>query len=200
MNWDWLLGFIEGDGCFTLGITKGNGRYTSLKISPRISIAQKEDMEVIIKIKEFLMKFDITSSICVKNNRGKYYSLTIGDSSAMRCIKYLDKLTFNSKKYKDYLKWKECCKLIKNKEHYTKKGILKIIDIFETMNLSKNKQKLLKYNKKNVNKLFKEGKLFEINKSLKNKINNDNSKNSRFKKGHKNLYKGGKNGKEDKSE
>ena len=58
MNWDWLIGFIEGEGCFSIGLKKTNYKKASsmpFRPIPIFVLPQsKSNGRVLYRVKKFL--------------------------------------------------------------------------------------------------------------------------------------------------
>jgi len=94
MNWEYIAGFIDGEGCFT--ISTQNYYY-----HPRIRISQNTK-KVLNIIKDFLKKNGIRSSIIRNANKQRnnvYYNLDIMDrKSLLKMCEFLeDKLIVKAK-------------------------------------------------------------------------------------------------------
>jgi len=82
INWNWLAGFFEGDGCVSCFRDKKNNKvYTAL----RVDITQK-NIHLIKRLKRFLARYNISGSILPQKNRIGCYHLIIATRQAERFI------------------------------------------------------------------------------------------------------------------
>ena len=91
-----------------------------------------KDSDLLYKFKEFL---NGVGSIYIynKSNRAMF---TIDSSKDMKVlIEFLDTYHLKSKKLSDYLLFKKGVEILNNKEHLTKKGLLKVINLKASINL-----------------------------------------------------------------
>jgi hypothetical protein len=143
INWNWLLGFIEGDASFCI-----------INNRPQFVIhLTSSEKEVLIAIKNFLEEGNIsdskaTPSKLISNPSAKstvHFKIYKIDYFVNNFIIELDKLQFYTKKYLDYLDWKKVISLVKNNKHLTPEGILEINNIKLAMNNNRlsNKQSLI---------------------------------------------------------
>lgn len=104
ITWDYLAGLIETDGSFKISLDK-KGKY-----KPIISISQKENTELLDKIKTFLNTYQINSTLDISNpkksNRAPQLRIQ-GSLQVLQFCNLLEKEVFNfcfcSQKYRDLL-------------------------------------------------------------------------------------------------
>lgn len=132
INWNWLLGFLEGDGSFYISDNK-----------PRFLIhLTASEKELLIAIKNFLNVgnvYDIKvppSKLNRNPDANPSVSIHIAkiDFFVNSFIPELDKLKFYTKKYLDYLDWGRVVSLVKENKHLTPEGVLEINKIKSSMN------------------------------------------------------------------
>jgi hypothetical protein len=104
ITWDYLTGLIETDGSFKISLDK-KGNY-----KPIISISQKENTRLLDKIKSFLKKYKINSTLDIsdpqKSNRAPQLRIQ-GSLQVLNFCNLLEQnvkeLSFCSQKYRDFL-------------------------------------------------------------------------------------------------
>lgn len=127
MNLDWLVGFIEGEGCFSTSIYKDKTgtSLSGIYICPSFQLAVNvKDKEVIKKIQKFLKQRDINSHVRLRQcNNSKQVCLDI--SSLKNCIKFANLINnkLESNKRLDFDVWNEILITMRNKKHFSRKGI-----------------------------------------------------------------------------
>lgn len=132
----WLLtGFIDGEGCFRISITKVNRALGwRVQLFFQINLHEK-DRALLENIKDFLGVGKIHAS-------GKnliQYRIQTSDELAV-LIKHLDIYPLLTQKKADYLLFKEAYELVIKNDHLTKDGILKIVSLKASLNLGLSKQ------------------------------------------------------------
>jgi hypothetical protein len=128
MAW-FLCGLVDGEGCFMISITKSakNKIGWSVKLVFKIGLHKKEQA-LLEKLAEFLGVGNMApSGDCLH-----YRVESIKDLPSV--IEFFDKYSLITKKYADYLLFKQAVNLVINKEHLTMKGLLKIDSIRGLMN------------------------------------------------------------------
>ena len=129
INKDWILGFIESSGCFSLTFSSQNTCKLKYQITPVFAITSK-NLENLNRIKEF---FGFGNVYAQKNS---YIFRTKNLNEAKKIIKIFNENDFLSKKL-DFAIWKKCIQLICNEEHLNKKGLLKILFLRELLHKNK---------------------------------------------------------------
>ena len=130
LNPDYLTGFVDGEGCFSLSIYKQGKNLTGWQVKPIFSISlHNKDIKLLEAIQRTL-------------KTGKIYKHGV-DSTQYRVssLKNLQIITdhFDSyplitQKSADYLLFKQAIAIIKNKEHLSIEGLLKLVGIKATLN------------------------------------------------------------------
>ena len=130
----WLLGFIEGEGCFS--INKHNNYRLDFSLSQ-----SSTNCELMKNIKVYLenlpsTKGNYTNALGISEVRSKnpnHKSTTRIETTRNPFISdvfipFLESLTWQSKKYLDFQDWKNIFKLKEQGQHLTEKGS-KLIDL-----------------------------------------------------------------------
>ncbi len=147
LNKEWLLGFIEGEGCFSIIIKKSGISKTAKQIVADFTIKLTEsEKEVLEKVREFLGNIGNIYFQSSKSSRGK------GLANARDCMAFkvtklkevrniaslLENMEFiSTSKRQEFKAWKECIELMEKKEHLTKEGLFKIALLREKLNKRK---------------------------------------------------------------
>ena len=127
----WITGFIDAEGSFTVNIRKSPRSNTGWYVEPKFTIGlHKRDRPILEQIKAFLGVGNIYSK---GSNAVQLCVQSIDNLEAV--ISHFDKYSLITKKRVDYELWRRVIVLIKNKEHLTPEGLLKIVSIRSTINL-----------------------------------------------------------------
>lgn len=122
---NWITGFIERAGYFTVSIDDKN------KVAVRLIIGSHiRELHLIKKIFEYFNTGKI-------NTTEKVVNFTMGNIAdiQLKVIPHFDKYLLQGNKYKNYLIWKEILIKVCNKEHLTKEGLSKIIKLRNKLNI-----------------------------------------------------------------
>jgi hypothetical protein len=126
----YLTGFIDGEGCFNLTITKHSELSTGWNVIPTFKISlHNKDRALLEYIKGSLGVGNI-------NKHGKNSSefRVNGLKNLNVIIKHLDSYPLITKKYADFALFKKAVEMIGLKEHLTKEGLLKLVSIKASIN------------------------------------------------------------------
>lgn len=151
MDTRWLVGFIEGEGCFSIGFIKTKdsrfGYQIKAMFAIKITLSEKQVLE---EIRTFLGNIGNLYFESSETNRKKGMK-NANDSISFRVTKIeelkkiinlLQNEKFVSKqKRQDFDNWVKCINLFENKKHLTKKGFLEIARIREQMHKRKQANK-----------------------------------------------------------
>jgi hypothetical protein len=155
---DYILGFVEGEGCFSITIQKNIDRKPRLgkwvvkkknpfllRVSPTFRITNVEaNLPLLEEIKSilgvgsiYLQKRGNENSRI--SNVAYYYTKSLAE--ALKIKEFFGTLTFNTTKGKDFVLWSKCLEIIAQKRHLTKEGLLEICQLRDQMNFRPTKNK-----------------------------------------------------------
>ena len=130
---NWVTGFVDGEGCFTVSITQRKDIKLGWHVKPSFTIGlHKKDKPLLQKIKSSLG----VGKISKRGSLG--ISLQVQSIKEIKVIlEHFDKYPLLTKKQADYQALKLAYFIIKNKEHLTKDGLRQIVAIKATMSAPK---------------------------------------------------------------
>lgn len=137
LNSWYITGISDGEGSFQITIqnNKGKGK-TGYKPFLEFKITQKEHSTgILYEIKKYFK----CGRINIDNRKTKTmkFVVTNNDDLLKKIIPHFEKFPLKTSKYLNYLDFKNAVLLISNKEHYEKKGIIKLKEIKSSMNKSR---------------------------------------------------------------
>jgi hypothetical protein len=166
---DYILGFVEGEGCFSIAISKNIDR------KPRANPAKRNEIK---NPHLFIVKPSFRVTNCEANRAvldeiretlgfGSVYVQKRADSkiqnlahfytkSFTECLRARDffkELSFRTKKGEDFAIWCKCLEIMEQKRHHAKEGILEICALRDQMNFRKTKKK---WSKEEIGKILEE--------------------------------------------
>ena len=131
---DYLAGFIDGEGCFSVTIHPHSGAKWGWMIDPDFTINQHRQSHELL---ESIQKFFGCGKIYEKS-RGRSNVLTFviyGRRTILeKIIPFLDAHPILSHKRHDYAKFRDIVMRMMNKEHHSLEGFQKIVKIAFSMN------------------------------------------------------------------
>lgn len=145
------MGFIEGEGCFSISFIRSKTQKLGYQIKPMFVIKLTEsEKEVLEKIRIYLGNIGniyLESSESnrrrgLKNSRDCAGFRVTKLEELQNLIKLLKNQIFISqRKEKDFKNWVKCIEMIENKEHLTKEGFLRIALIRDQIHTTKQSNK-----------------------------------------------------------
>ena len=132
LNPDWIVGFIDGEGCFHVGISRHPEVRFGYQIPPELTVVQHQrDIDLLHSLRS-AMKCGV-----VRRNHGDRYCWRVRDlkNLAEVIVPFFDKFGFlSAKKKRDYSKFKQLVELLVQKQERTPEGIRRILEIRRDMN------------------------------------------------------------------
>jgi hypothetical protein len=127
---DWVVGFVDGEGCFFIGVNPHKEMTVGYQILPEFRIVQHErDIQVLYSLKRFF------KSGVVRRNHDDRFELRIRKLSSLKeVVTFFEKNPLKTKKSVDFSKFAKVIRLMDKNEHLNINGIKKIISISLSMN------------------------------------------------------------------
>ena len=134
---DWVVGFVDGEGCFYVGISRNRTMKTGYQVLPEFRIVQhKRDIQILYALKKFF------GCGVVRKNHDDRYELRIRKRSCLKnVVEFFEKHPLKTKKNVDFKKFRKILLLMDRGEHLTADGLIKILEIAMDMN-TKNHERL----------------------------------------------------------
>ncbi len=130
---EWVVGFVDGEGCFFVGIQRNPKTSTGYQVIPEFRIVQHmRDLPVLHGLKRFFG----CGSVC--QDHEDRWELRIRKLENLRQVAaFFEKHPLKTKKQIDFLKFRDVLRLMKLQEHLALEGIRKIASIASGMNTCK---------------------------------------------------------------
>ena len=127
----WVVGFVDGEGCFFVGIHQHSEMTSGFQVLPEFTVVQHQrDIQLLHALKEFF------GCGVVRTNHAERmaYRVRSLDHLNQNIIPFFDEHPLKSKKKVDFIKFRKILQLMTMGEHLTSEGIEKIRAIATTMN------------------------------------------------------------------
>ncbi len=127
----WVVGFVDGEGCFFVGINPHPEMSTGYQVLPEFMVVRHErDVQILYALKQFF------GCGVVRRNHGDRMAYRVRKIEHLRerIIPFFEKHPLKTKKHLDFLKFRRVVLLMERNEHLTAEGIEKIRAIAATMN------------------------------------------------------------------
>ncbi len=127
----WVVGFVDGEGCFFVGINRHPEMTSGFQVLPEFTVVQHQrDMQLLHALKAFF------GCGVVRRNHGERmaYRVRSLDHLTERIIPFFEQHPLKSKKRVDFVKFRKVLQLMSRGEHLVSGGMGKIRAIAATMN------------------------------------------------------------------
>ena len=130
----WISGFTDGEGCFSISFRFRNRNAIDIEAQPSFSIAQKISVNHYKLLSEIRDYFQ-TGSIRSDKSCYKYETRNLKDILKV-IIPFFERYPLKSDKKKDFEIFSEICSRMKNKQHLNHYGLINILELARSLNLS----------------------------------------------------------------
>ncbi len=125
----YISGFVDGEGSFNISIRKHPGYKLGWKTSLTFNVSQKGAQSL-----ELLKNTFQCGYVRKRWDNIHYYEIVEFEKIISRVIPFFEKFKLRSEKGKDFLIFRNVAELMKNGEHLTINGIIKILELRKPMN------------------------------------------------------------------
>lgn len=153
----WVIGFVDGEGCFTINFIKQperkeNGRVrrgyiTGYQIAHEFAVVQGERSLAVLKdLRKFFKVGDIYINRRHDNHKENLYRYTVRRRQDLIdvIIPFFKKYELKTAKKNDFKLFVECMENIRSNKHLTRKGAIEIAQICQKMNHQKSRAKIIR--------------------------------------------------------
>lgn len=153
----WITGFVDGEGCFSIGFIKQPDRKETLRIRRgyklgiqawhEFAITQGEkSLESLQTIKKFFGVGKIFINRRYDNHKEHLYRYVVRKRSDLinTIIPFFEKYHLQTAKRKDFMLFTRCVRWMDQGFHLQKNGLMRIIKTTEKMNHKKSKNDLIR--------------------------------------------------------
>ena len=132
----WIVGFVDGEGCFHVSINRHNEMTAGYQVLPEFTVVQHEkDVQVLHAIKAHF------NCGVIRRNHGDRMAYRVRglEHLTQKIIPFFEQHTLRTKKQVDFLKFRQVLLKIQVGDHLTAQGIEEIRTIKEQMNRGKSR-------------------------------------------------------------
>lgn len=153
----WILGFVDGEGCFSIGFVRQpdrieptrirKGYKTGVQISHKFSVMQgKRSLHVLEKLQSVFKVGKIYVNRRHDNHKEDMYHYTVirREDLINVIIPFFEKNHLQTAKQTDFELFAQCVRLMKEGSHYSPEGIIEIAQLAEQMNHKVSRSKLIR--------------------------------------------------------
>ena len=136
----WVVGFIDGEGCFSISLHKNPTTRLGWQIMPEFVVTQGEkSLNVLIKLRDFFDCGNIFVNRRYDNHKENLYRFCVRSFKDLKekIVPFFEVNKLQTSKQFDFQIFSKVIKLMEKKEHLNEKGIKKIISLALRMNTKK---------------------------------------------------------------
>ena len=143
----WVVGFVDGEGCFSINFIKQpdrkekhrirRGYKTGFQVAHEFAVTQGESsLDCLKKLKKFFNVGGLYVNKRYDNHKENLYRYCVRRREELNkiIIPFFKKYPLKTAKKKDYKLFSRCMGEINKGNHLTKKGLIKIVELSESMN------------------------------------------------------------------
>jgi hypothetical protein len=127
----WVVGFVDGEGCFYVGINSHPEMTAGYQVLPEFTVVQHQrDVQLLHALKAFF------GCGVVRTNHGDRMAYRVSSADHLRehIIPFFEKHPLKSKKNVDFAKFRRVLRMMQAGGHLTPEGIEAIRRVVEQMN------------------------------------------------------------------
>ena len=128
---DWIVGFVDGEGCFFIGVNRHPEMSSGFQVLPEFTVVQHQrDVQLLHALKQFF------GCGVVRVNHGDRMAYRVRKLEHLKeqVVPFFERYPLRSKKWVDFLKFRKVLMLIDRGEHLKADGVEAIRAIASSMN------------------------------------------------------------------
>lgn len=133
---EWITGFVDGEGCFHVGINKHSEMSSGFQVLPEFTVVQHErDVQVLHALKSHF------GCGVVRSNHGDRMAYRVRGVDQLRqhIVPHFTKHPLQTRKRQDFIKFERVLRMMEAGDHLTAEGIEAIRRIAAQMNRGKSR-------------------------------------------------------------
>ena len=133
----WVVGFVDGEGCFFIGINPHPDMSSGYQVLPEFTVVQHQrDVQLLYALKKFF------GCGVVRNNHAERMAFRVRrlEHLSTLIVPFFEKHPLKSKKRIDFLSFRKVLHCMEQGEHLTAEGIEKIRVIASRMNTNRERE------------------------------------------------------------
>ncbi len=131
LNAAWIAGFVDGEGCFHIGISRHGEMGTGFQVLPEFTVVQHaRDIQVLHGLKSYF------GCGVVRRNHGDRMAYRVRNREHLmeRIVPFFMKHPLKTKKRQDFIKFRKVLLRMEKGDHLTQDGLEAIRTIVAQMN------------------------------------------------------------------
>jgi hypothetical protein len=149
----WITGYVDGEGCFSINLIRQPHRHnrrgykTGFQVAHEFAVTQGASS---VDSLHLLMKFFGVGNVYINKRYDNHkehmyrYCVRAREELVKTIIPFFDQYPLRTSKQGNFLKFAECMDLMGTGAHLTSSGLIKIVEIAETMNHKKPRAEIIR--------------------------------------------------------
>jgi len=149
----WVIGFVDGEGCFSIGFVRQpnragrRGYTTGYQVAHSFVVVQgARSVSCLDELKDFFGVGSVSINRRHDNHKEHLYRYTVSrrDDLNRVIVPFFRRHPLHSSKQSDFEKFANCLGIIASNRHLTRAGLIEIAEITQTMNHRKPRHELIR--------------------------------------------------------
>ena len=149
----WLVGFVDGEGCFSIGFVKQpdrgkrHGYSTGYQVMHRFVVTQGvKSINSVEEIKDFFGVGNVRINHRHDNHKEDLAQYSVNNERDLleTIIPFFEKYPLHTAKRYNFEQFAKCMRIISQHRHVTHEGLIQIAEIAQTMNHRKPRDELIR--------------------------------------------------------
>ena len=149
----WVIGFVDGEGCFSIGFVRqrgGRGRLgyrTGFQVAHEFAVTQGESaLASLGELREFFGVGQVLANKRHDNHRENLYRYVVRRRSDLleTIIPFFRAYPLRTPKRDNFEKFARCVEMVAGGHHLSNDGLIDILEIAQTMNRKKPRHELIR--------------------------------------------------------
>jgi hypothetical protein len=146
----WVIGFVDGEGCFSIGFVRQGGRSgykTGYQVAHEFAVTQgAQSVSCLQELVSFFGVGQVLANKRYDNHREHLYRYVVRRRADLInvIIPFFRRHPMHSSKQRNFEKFARCVELIDTGHHLSFEGLADIVEIAQTMNRQKPRTELLR--------------------------------------------------------
>lgn len=153
INIGWVVGFVDGEGCFSIGFIRQPHRFhrrgyrSGYQVSHEFAVTQgQKSVHCLKELQQFFGVGQVIVNRRYDNHREHLYRYVVRRREDLKgvIIPFFRNHSMHSSKQRDFEKFAQCVEWIDGGKHLTKRGLISIARVTEGMNRCKPRTDLIR--------------------------------------------------------
>jgi hypothetical protein len=140
LNSQWIVGFVDGEGCFNLDVHVKKDMRWGLQMQPEFTVVQNEiDIQILHALKDYFKCGSVSVNRTDKHGTRYHYRVKSVKDLNEKIIPFFEKHSLKTKKKIEFITFRKICRLMNQGYHRESlQNFLEIIDLGQNLRVRLN--------------------------------------------------------------